>query len=164
VLGNSHAPQHHPAPSLGIHAGRAADELGLDPGCAGGLLRGITVKAGRESGKIFGARSDEGVVRQPFPHDDVRDRVQERNVRARPKAQPKIGAVGEFGAAGIGDNDLGTPLVLCPHQLACNHRMRVEWVQAHGKQHIGHSDVYRRSGWRAGADRLFQCDDARHVA
>ena len=55
---------------------------------------------------------NESRVRQPFLDDDVRDRVQKRNVGPGFDAQPEIGVVNEFGPARIDGDDLGAALVL----------------------------------------------------
>ena len=113
------------------------------------------------------ALRDVALVRQPFRHDDVRQRIDHRDVRARPQLQVivrlDVRRAHDADLARIDDDELRA-LSQPPLHLRGEHRMTLGRIRADEHDHIGLHDGHERL--RAGrlAQRVLQAVAGRRMA
>ena len=100
---------------------------------------------------------------QPFLDDRVRHRVQQRNVRARPKLQMQSRVIGQFDPARI-DDDQFRPAADRLHDAIADDRMVLRRIGAAHQNRAGQFDVVERIGGGAGSQHELHPGRRRRMA
>ena len=113
------------------------------------------------------ARSDKGLVDQPFGNDHMRQRIEQGDIGAGPQLEQVIRLdmrrAHQIDAARIGDDQLGTGAQASFH-LRGEHRMRVGWIRTDDEDHIGVIDRVEILGTGRFAERGLQSITGRRMA
>ena len=143
------------------HGRRARPDLGKgmqlllgDPADGGGALRSPGLHMGREGLKPLGGRLHEGPIEGTGAQQQMRNTVQQGQIRAGSDRQVEVGGGGGRGGAGVDHHDAhgaGIPLAALQQPLE-EHRMAVGGIGADQEHAIGQVEVVVAAGRAIGAE------------
>ncbi len=124
--------------------------------------RGVVAHQAFQRIEAFGMGIDEAAVDPAFPHEDMQQALEQRDIGAGQDRQVQVGQLAGVGAAWVDDDDGHLrPLRLCFLQTAEQHRVCVGHVAAGDQQAVGQLDVLVAAGRSVGAQAALVADHCR---
>src|SRR5690606_20223170 len=161
TLIDAHGPDAHGCPRIGIQTGPVTDGVLVNATYARRRGRVIILNHGAELLEAAAVGIDIGLVVKPLLEDDVRQAVEQHQVRARGDGQVDIGKLREHGDARIDhDNREATPFQ-CFLQSPVDDWVLLRQVGAKGDETVGVVEILVASRWAVGAKRAFVAGDGR---
>ncbi len=166
ALVDAHAPERHGRVRPAEAARGVGDDLGGESRDGGGARGRIAPEHLPELRPAARVRSHEVLVERSLLPEHVEHGVEERDVRARPEREMKVGDVGRLCPARVGDDDrdvVGRG-ELAPSDALPRHGMAFGGVGAYQEETIGRVDVRVRARRPVGPERArVACDGRRHA-
>ena len=129
MLRQPHGPQRAGVGAAGVGLRRAPDHAGRHAGDFRRALGRVGLDRGADFLKVVGALGEECPVLKTLGEDVLQHRRVERDIGARLHLEVDVGAAGEFGAAGVGDDER-RPARVRPLDGGAEHRVRLGGVRA----------------------------------